>query len=125
MWVPDKWQKNLLQHFLRTGDYWCGLTRDGWAEYGAAMLIVGGNRLDLKKLYAIKEILGGKVIRASDWYRGSSIAPWDYLWVADELTEIYLRWLDSQWEDGAIDAHNRRRRVRECLRAYHESHEHC
>jgi hypothetical protein len=123
MWIANPWQDNLLRHFLRTGDYWVATkTRDGWAEYGPAMLIVGGHWEDQRKLYAIKDILGGEVRRTLDWYRGSSSSEWEYLWLANELTERYLRWLEDKWENhNVLDAHNRRRRVQEALEAFDES----
>lgn len=122
-WIPNPWQENLLWHFIRTGDYWCGITRDGWAEYGDTALIVGGNYEDLRKLYAIKEILGGEVRRSSDWYRGLSAFPWEYLWLANEHAERYLRWFEDKWQNHNVicSMPSRRRWVRECLEAIDEN----
>lgn len=117
MWVPDKWQDNLLRHFLRTGDYWAG---SGWGGF-VAILIVGGNFGDLKKLNSIADILEGKVRRASDYYTGTSISPWEYLWLANEHTERYLRWLWDKWENhGVIDSPPRRHMVKKALEAIDE-----
>lgn len=116
------WQTNLLWHFLRTGDYWCGLNIRPDYNPNIAIIMVGGNIGDLKKLYAIGKILGGKVRRASDYYRGPSNHPWDYLWMSNENTEEYLRWFEDKWENhNIIDSPPRRRRVKECLEAINEN----
>jgi hypothetical protein len=119
MWVPNPWQENLLWHFLRTGDYWCGPTTRLDYNPSAAIIMVGGSHGDLKKLYAIKSILFGGVRRASDWYRGPSTSPWEYMWISSENTEEYLRWFEDKWENhGIIDSPPRRRWVKECLEAF-------
>jgi hypothetical protein len=79
-----------------------------------ATLMVGGSRGDLKKLYAIREILGGGVISTNDY------GPWEYQWIAREHTERYLRWFEDKWENRGIicDKPSRRRWVKECLELY-------
>jgi hypothetical protein len=125
MWVPNKWQEDLLWHFLRTGDYWCGLNDRPDMNPSIAIILVGGHTGDLKKLYAIKEILGGGVVRNLDYYRGSSTSEWDYLWVSRENTEDYLRWFEDKWENhNIIDSPSRRWRVKQCLEAIDEDHSH-
>lgn len=121
MWIPDKWQEDLLWHFLRTGDYFAGLSKRPDYNGGVALLIVGGNEGDLKKLYAIKTILGGEVRRTNDYYRGPSPNEWEYLWIANEHTERYLRWFEDKWENSnIIDSPPRRGRVRKALEAIDE-----
>lgn len=116
MWEPNRWQENLLWHFLRTGDWWCGLNKRSDYDNGVAWLIVGGNRGDLKKLYAIKTILYGAVISTNDH------GPWEYQWLAREHSERYIRWFWDKWENAGIicDQPSRRRWVKETLEAIDE-----
>ena len=120
------WQEKLLWHFLRTGDYWVGLMNEDSIQYsGYILFIVGGRTEDLKKLYAIKEILGGSVRPARDYYRGPSTSPWEYLWIGGWESREYLEWFEDKWANhNIIDAHNRRWRVKEVLAATHESYQH-
>ena len=123
IWIPDRWQEDLLWHFIRTGDFWCGRNENLYMNPSLVLIMVGGDHGDQKKLYAIKYFLYGGVRRASDYYRGPSLHPWENLWISDEFTEEYLRWWEDKWATGRIiDAHNRRRRVKECIRIYDESH---
>src|SRR5258705_7828999 len=116
MWIPNRWQENLLWHLLRTGDWFADINKRPDYDGSIARLIIGGSRDDLKKLYAIKEILGGAVTSTNDY------GPWEYQWIAREHTERYLRWFEDKWENYNIicGMPSRRRWVKECLEAIDE-----
>lgn len=110
MWTPNPWQEDLLWHFLRTGDYWCGPRTHPEIGNCVAVIFVGGHDGDLEKLYAIKEILLGTVINT----RGHG--PWDYQWSSGENTEDYLRWFQDKIDNyNIIVQPSRMRWIRECL----------
>ena len=124
MWEPDKWQENLLWHFIRTGDYWCGPAANPEMGGSPAKLMVGGMMEDEPKLKAIETILGGNVARARmEYFRNTPQRDYELNWHAQENTERYLRWFLDKWDNHRIiDAHNRRWRVVRALEAIDESH---
>ena len=90
MWTPNKWQKNLLQHFLRTGDYWCGPNKNMEMDPSPVVLFVGGMMGDKPKLEAIRDILGGRTVRIRmEYYRGISQRDYELRWEASEHAERY------------------------------------
>lgn len=111
------WQENLLWYLLRTGDYWCGPNKNMEMNESPVVLFVSGAWEDRPKLEAIRHILGGGIVRVHmEYHRGISQRDYELRWDAREYAERYLRWLNDKWENhNVIDAHNKRRYVKECL----------
>jgi hypothetical protein len=110
---------------LRTGDYWCGPSTNIEMANSPVILLVGGMMEDKPKLEAIRDILEGQITRCRmEFFRKMTIRDYELSWFAQEHTERYLRWFEDKWQNhGIIDAHNKRRWVRECLEvcdAYHQ-----